>query len=247
MNPLTISYLHLRNWNIFEQLQLEEGLLRADDRNFFILSEGSATPSIVMGISGKVEQLVDLTKTTFLEIPLIRRFSGGGTVIVDEGTLFVTFIGNRDLIEPRNYTPESIMRWAEEVLHPAFAPAAFHLKENDFAIKEKKCGGNAQYLQKKRFLIHTSFLWTYQKERMSLLLHPPKMPLYRQDRNHDEFLCPLEGLYPSKDHLITRISEEIKNKFVIQPANLDELQSKLSLSTHRQSTRLEGVPKNQKK
>ena len=34
-----------------------------------------------MGISGKPEELVNLDR---LSIPLIKRFSGGGTVVVDE-------------------------------------------------------------------------------------------------------------------------------------------------------------------
>ncbi len=236
---MTLTFLHLKNWTILEQLHFEEGLLRSDERNFFILSEGSAIPSIVMGISGKAEQLVNLERAKDLKIPLIRRFSGGGTVIVDDGTLFATFIGNRDLLGSSSYGPESIMRWAEDLLKPAFSHPDFHLKENDFAMGEKKCGGNAQYLQKKRFLLHTSFLWNYEKERMGVLLHPPKVPAYRKERNHEEFICRLKDFYPSKDILVAQIRSELEKKFELQPTNLEELQFKIARSSHRQSTRLE--------
>ena len=77
--------------SIYEQLLLEEALLRNDSRNFCIVNKGSS-PAIVMGISGKAQELVDLAKAQSLQIPIIKRFSGGGTVIVDHNTLFVTFI-----------------------------------------------------------------------------------------------------------------------------------------------------------
>lgn len=132
---MTFHYLHLRDWAIFDQLKLEEGLLRADDRNFFLISEGSRLPSIVMGISGKLEQLVDRDRLSSLDIPLIRRFSGGGTVVVDEETLFVTFIGDKSLLE--NASPETVLKWAESIFQRALGHPEFHLRENDFAIGEK--------------------------------------------------------------------------------------------------------------
>lgn len=53
-----------------------------------------ARPTIVLGIGGKADKLVHLNRTARDGVPLLRRFSGGGTVIVDEGSLFVTFIMN---------------------------------------------------------------------------------------------------------------------------------------------------------
>lgn len=88
--------LRLNNYPIYEQLLLEEALLRGDTRNFCIINQGS-TPAIVMGISGKKEELINQETAARDNIPLIKRFSGGGTVIVDENTLFVTFICQKQL------------------------------------------------------------------------------------------------------------------------------------------------------
>ena len=44
--------LRMRQVPILQQLRLEEALLRADDANWCIINDGSATPAIVMGISG---------------------------------------------------------------------------------------------------------------------------------------------------------------------------------------------------
>lgn len=47
-----IQLLRLWQFPILRQLQLEEALLRVDDRNWCIINDGAATPAIVMGISG---------------------------------------------------------------------------------------------------------------------------------------------------------------------------------------------------
>lgn len=84
---------------IKEQLWLEEALLRHDTRNWCVLKDGepagaTAHPTIVLGIGGKAAKLVELERVTQDQVPLVRRFSGGGTVVVDHDSLFVTFIMN---------------------------------------------------------------------------------------------------------------------------------------------------------
>ena len=69
-----MNILHLKNFPIFRQLQIEEALLRLDKRNFCIINEGSP-PAIVMGISGKPDELIDKTRLAQNPIPVIKRFS----------------------------------------------------------------------------------------------------------------------------------------------------------------------------
>lgn len=47
-----------------------------------------------MGFSAKPPELIDIEKVKKDSIPVIRRFTGGGTVIVDEDTLFGSIIMN---------------------------------------------------------------------------------------------------------------------------------------------------------
>ena len=89
---MRFSTIFLESTPIIEQLYIEEALLRADNRNILLVNVGSP-PAIVMGISGKPEELIHQEK---VDIPVIKRFSGGGTVVVDENTLFVTLICNTD-------------------------------------------------------------------------------------------------------------------------------------------------------
>jgi len=227
--------LRLKAYPIFEQLLLEERLLRSHLGNWCLINEGS-TPAIVMGISGKKEELVDCARAAENKIPLIKRFSGGGTVFVDEGTLFVTFICQKQLHDFPAY-PEPIMKWTEQIYSQAFQHPGFRLKENDFVIEDRKFGGNAQYIKKDRWLHHTSFLWDYTPEKMHYLLHPKKTPSYRAGRSHEEFLCRLSEYFSDKEKLISSIIGEIEKRFPLKEISLEEVLSNITDSA-RQSTSL---------
>lgn len=193
--------LHYKNMPIETQLQLEEALLRSTEGNWFLINEGSSV-AIVMGISGKADELINLALAEQDQIPILRRFSGGGTVIVDEHTLFTTWICEKSRF-PFPSFPEPIMRWVAAVYQDALQHPQFALRDNDFVIGERKIGGNAQYIKKDRWLQHTSFLWDYRQERMRYLKHPPKTPAYRAGRSHEEFLSPLVDHFKDKEQLIT--------------------------------------------
>jgi lipoate---protein ligase len=233
---MKFNLLRLRHFPIYEQLLLEEGLLRTDSGNWCLINEGS-TPSIVMGISGKKEELVDCTKAAKAGIPLIKRFSGGGTVVVDENTLFVTFISQKEIHNFPAY-PEPIMKWTEGIYRDAFTHPEFHLRENDFVIGHKKCGGNAQYIRKERWLHHTSFLWDYCPERMQHLLLPKKMPSYRLERSHGEFLCRMVEFFPCKEQVIEQLILALQKKYSVNNVSLEEALRAAGNPTRR-STMLE--------
>lgn len=228
-----MKILHLKNHSIFEQLQLEEALLRLDTCNYCIINEGSS-PAIVMGISGRAEELIDYNKLQQMPIPVIKRFSGGGTVVVDQETLFISFICQKELHDFAPY-PEPIMRWTERIYKEAFDLPTFHLRENDYAVGERKCGGNAQYLRKERWLHHSTFLWNYNQELMDLLLHPKKTPKYRQERNHEDFLTCLSEHLPSKSDSIESVKKILTNHYPVQEISLAEVTPFLQ-EPHRQST-----------
>lgn len=229
-----IHFLQLRNVPILEQLRLEEALLRTDQRNFCIVNTGSPR-AIVMGISGQPEELLHMERVRQDKIPVIKRFSGGGTVIVDENTLFISFLFATDALDISPY-PEPILRWTAELYSSSWQIPSFQLKENDYIIGQKKCGGNAQYIRKDRWLHHTSFLWDYSESNMDYLRLPPKRPSYRLDRPHSEFLCRLKTQVSSTEHLIAQLRSELVNvkRLYISDITLEEL----TFAPHRQATQL---------
>lgn len=200
--------------SIFEQLQIEEALLRGKTDNFCLINYGS-TPSIVMGISGDPNSLIDRNTFNLNPIPVIRRFSGGGTVVVDQNTFFVTFIMNKKSLPIAPY-PEPLLKWSEEFYQSAWKIPGFSLRENDYVIYNQKCGGNAQYIQKDRWVHHTSFLWNFSKDKMDYLTVPPKQPLYRQQRSHTEFLCSLNTYFQSPRIMVEPLKQELVKRFCVQ-------------------------------
>lgn len=209
----TLFFIDLKQAPIYEQLKLEEALLRTDERNICLFNEGSP-PSIVMGISASLEKWIDVEMATQKKIPIIRRFSGGGCVFVDEDTLFVSFIFAKSAL-PVALFPEPILRWTEDFYQSSLGMETFKLQENDYVLGEKKCGGNAQYIQKDRWLHHTTFLWDFQEENMKMLLFPPKTPSYRKQRTHKEFLTSLKYTFKEKGSFREKILQELKKRFQV--------------------------------
>lgn len=231
MKP-TIHVLQFHQLPIFQQLQLEEALLRIDERNWCIINVGTP-PAIVMGISGKPELLINRDLLQQQPIPVIRRFSGGGTVVVDADTLFTTFICNRETLQV-DCCPEKIHCWAEQFYQNVF-PSGFRLMENDYVLGDRKFGGNAQYLRKERWLHHSSLLWDFKSDTMKYLLKPSKMPTYRQGRDHCEFLCRLRDHHPNVMELQKHILRELTRRFHLTEMTLKDVEFLLN-EPHRQAT-----------
>lgn len=230
-----IHFLHLDRLPIFNQLQLEEALLRADDRNWCLLNLGSPE-AIVMGISGLQEKLIDQKQILKKPIPVIRRFSGGGTVFVDLNTIFVTWICNTAAVAVP-CCPKKVHEWAASFYQQAFSSIQMDFRENDYVIGDRKWGGNAQYLCKGRWLHHTSMLWDFNPTNMHYLLLPDKRPAYRQLRGHEDFLCRLCDYFPSQAELKKGIFDLLQHQFHVTEVSWDEVAPILQ-RPHRKATSL---------
>ena len=227
--------LKLSHIPILEQLRIEEALIRADKESWCLINENSP-PAIVMGISGKPHLLLNLEKVQRDHIPVIKRFSGGGTVYIDTKTIFVTFICNvADFHVVAQ--PKSILEWSERLYQPLFN--GFKACENDYVFGEKKFGGNAQYIQKGRWLHHTCFLWDYDPTKMDYLLVPQRQPKYRANRSHSNFLCTLRSHFPDKKNLIDALYAHIKTHLNAECASGEDIQKILARPHRKVSTRLD--------
>lgn len=234
-NSPAIHHLVLKNVPIFEQLQLEEALLRIGSHNYCLINHQSS-PAIVMGISGKAEELIDEAEYQKRPVPVIRRFSGGGCVLINRETLLLTFIFNRHEVDVGT-CPKRVLGWTEHFLRPVFSHIDFRVQENDYCLGDKKFGGNAQYITKSRWLHHTSLLWDYCPEEMKVLKLPLKIPEYRQRREHDDFLTRLNAHFSSKEEFFHRIKHELSNRYAIIEETAEEIYPLLQ-HPHRKSTEL---------
>jgi len=224
-----LNVLRLRGLSIFNQLQFEEVLLRRNKENWFLLNSGMAGTSIVLGFSGKVAELVDekAVRAASEQVTLIRRYSGGGTVVVDKSTLFASFVMNAGDVPSLPY-PRDIMNWSETIYGPTFAAFGipnFSLRENDYVFGEQKIGGNAQSISKDRWTHHTSFLWDFDETKMQYLQLPKKRPAYRGDRPHGDFVARVKEHVPSVEQLETRLIEQLRMHYDVVERSLEELQA----------------------
>ncbi|CAI5500123.1 unnamed protein product [Closterium sp. Naga37s-1] len=167
------------------QLRLEEKLLRSDptNSNWFVFNADVAAPTIVMGISGKPHELLHTEAVLEARVPVVRRFSGGGTVVLDSGSVLTSLICRRSAVPNLPLYPRPIMEWTEGLLGPAMTNVpGFALRDNDYVVGNLKVGGNAQSITGSGWLHHTSFLWGFCSHRMALLQQPSRAPEYRQNK-----------------------------------------------------------------
>ncbi|KAK6123302.1 hypothetical protein DH2020_042953 [Rehmannia glutinosa] len=229
-----INLLRLKGVPILQQLHLEERLLRTSSDNWCIINDGTIDPTIVMGISGKPQELLEIESILRDDIPVIRRFTGGGTVIVDQGTIFVTFICNKDAVPGLQSYPQPIMSWSSLLYKKVFQgieisgfarmidyASCTAVVLSDYVLGDRKFGGNAQSITKNRWVHHTSFLWDYEISNMGYLKLPKRAPEYRQARDHLEFICRMKD-YISRSSFIDRTIEAVGSEFLLRSAELED-------------------------
>lgn len=79
----------------------------------------------------KPAELVEIGSVLKDKIPVIKRFTGGGTVIVDHQTVFITFICNTDALPSVQPYPRPIMSWSGQLYSKVFQGVGdFSLREN---------------------------------------------------------------------------------------------------------------------
>ncbi|WP_044045240.1 lipoate--protein ligase family protein [Candidatus Protochlamydia amoebophila] len=230
---LECNVVQLKNVPILTQLKWEEALLRTKHDNWCLINQGSP-PAVVLGISGRVDELINLNYFYQNPIPLIRRFSGGGTVVVDENTIFVTFICHASQLSISPF-PQHIMQWTEEFYRPIFPTHPFQLKENDYVMGLRKFGGNAQSITKNRWLHHSSLLWDFCYDKMQYLSLPKKRPHYRKDRSHLDFLCSLKDFCSDQSKFQDQLLNRLEQKFSLKHCSINDLKE-ISQIPHRHIT-----------
>lgn len=146
---------------------------------------------IVMGRAGKIDQDCFTYKCIKEGIKIIRRLSGGGTVLQGPGCLNYSAI----VAYERDHSYRDIKYSYRDLLSKV--ASEFKLKGcdieyfpvSDLALDKKKVSGNAQARKHKFFLHHGTFLYDFDIDRISSYLkHPAKEPDYRDGRSHLDFL-----------------------------------------------------------
>lgn len=196
-------------WNV----AADEALLTACEQN--LLGVGSALRvwrqnswAVVLGASGKMAQEVYAERCHQAGVPIARRSSGGGTVLLGPGTLCVSWVRPlADFAVAERGVRELQVAMLEELasVFRMDRPALDVIAAGDWALDGRKCAGSAQRRQKTHVLVHMSLLNQTDLTMISRLLPPPpRMPDYRAERTHDQFLTNFD-LPPNR--FIERLSD----------------------------------------
>jgi lipoate-protein ligase A len=153
------------------------------------------TPFVVLGYANHARREVNLEFCRHHGIPVLRRLSGGGTVLQGPGCLNYSLLLPIDENGPLTSIPGTnhyVLRRHQEVLSRLLERKVRIEGQTDLAIDGLKCSGNAQRRRKRFLLYHGSFLLKLDLALMERALPmPSKQPDYRSARSHLDFLVNL--------------------------------------------------------
>jgi len=150
---------------------------------------------IVVGYANKVAAEVNVAACATRGIPILRRCSGGGTVVQGPGCLNYTLVLRITADGPLHnigIANQFIMRQNRAALEQVMNRPVAIRSHTDLVISERKFSGNSQRRRKHYLLFHGTFLLNFNLALVSELLPmPSKQPEYREHRAHAEFLMNL--------------------------------------------------------
>lgn len=183
--------------DVAENLALDEALLIQGDlgKGFPVLRVWEPRSlAVVLGASRKLRDDVLVDRCMEDGIPIARRSSGGGTVVIGPGTL------NATVVLPDDAGPGlGAVDVAQRFVMERFArslrvvePGVEVLGLGDLTVAGRKFVGSAQRRLKRWFLVHLTLLYDFPLELISrYLAQPGRQPSYRQGRSHEDFLMNL--------------------------------------------------------
>ena len=185
---------------VAENLALDEALL-ADAHDGLLTGSVIRTwmaraPTVVLGSSSHVEQEIDLDTCRSRGVQVLRRPSGGLTVVLGPGCVMWS------VIAPTPEATPSIERIHAAMLDPLCAAlvvagrAVVRRGSSDLAGAvdgiERKVSGNALRVRRQAVLYHGTLLDDFDLDLISQVLrHPPREPGYRAGRDHAAFVANL--------------------------------------------------------
>jgi lipoate-protein ligase A len=150
---------------------------------------------VVLGYAGRAATEVNIAACQAADVPILRRCSGGGTVLQGPGCLNYSLVlpieeaGSSGSITGANRFVMERNRVALAALLGAEVRIEGH---TDLALAGRKFSGNAQRRRKRWLLFHGTFLVGLDLPLVEKFLQPPsRQPDYRRQRSHSEFLTQL--------------------------------------------------------
>jgi lipoate-protein ligase A len=148
-------------------------------------------PAVVLGSACRLTDDVDEAACRADGVPILRRSSGGGTVLLGKGCLLYSLVlayerdpALQDVCPSYRYILGRVGAALEGLL-PGIEPAG----TSDLASEGRKFSGNAQQRKRSHLLHHGTLLYDLDLELIARYLRPPsRQPDYRAGRDHRAFV-----------------------------------------------------------
>jgi lipoate-protein ligase A len=192
-----------------ENVALDEALLEwveeeASGREILRIWE-SRGPLVVAGRSTRVEQEIDVAECARREVPIVRRSSGGATIVAGPGCLMYAVLLSfearpelRDIGRAHTFVLEKL-----EAAIGACGVGVERAGTSDLVIADRgsmsseanvlrKFSGNSLRVRRTHCLYHGTLLYDFDLTLIGQCLKmPPRRPEYRAGREHGEFVTNL--------------------------------------------------------
>lgn len=179
---------------------------------------------VVIGRACRIRRDCNREKCRRDKIRIIRRISGGGTVLQGPGcfnySLVLSYRRDARYRDIRNSYSRILEDIAGIFKAKGYDVGVFPV--SDLALNGRKISGNAQARKKRYFLHHGTFLLDFDLKRItSYLKHSAKEPEYRKARCHEDFLANIPitsavlkeiitGAFPPRDGVWEPASEDLR-------------------------------------
>ncbi len=181
-----------------ENLALDEALLEQAEsaiEPFEILRFWESRQNmVVVGRSSRVEVEVDCDVCQKLCMPILRRISGGAAIVTGPGCfMYALVLGyqNRPYLRVVSQAHEFVLGAITRALRP-LVPGVDLRGTSDLAVGDLKFSGNSMRCRRTHMLYHGTILYNFPLELISRCLKiPPRMPGYRDGREHETFIANL--------------------------------------------------------
>ena len=152
--------------------------------------------TVIMGRFGVVRSEVYEESCLRDHVPLVRRTSGGGSVVVGRGCLNYSLVLSLDRRPELQNVTRSYGIILGRIASALDLPGLEVRGLGDLALNERKVSGSAQRRGRHALLHHGTMLYDFDLRLMECYLKKPaRQPVYRRGRAHAEFAAnlPLSG------------------------------------------------------
>lgn len=151
----------------------------------------SPAPFVALGYTNRAHIEANEAACEAQKVPILRRCSGGGTVLQGPGCLNYALVYPIAPEQALNVTATNdfVMETNCAALQSALGLRVALAGHTDLALEGRKFSGNAQKRKARFFLFHGTILLDFDLDLVQTLLLPPsKEPPYRASRSHLEFI-----------------------------------------------------------